>query len=405
MKGKLFVAVLSMSLLTSCGTNSENPDAIEREDIDQTIIDANNKLGFDLLKTVDLNSDGNVFVSPTSLFMALSMVYNGADGVTKQEVAEVLHLSDMETEQLNQANEQLMLLLNDEDRGVELDVGNSIWLNDQYNFQDKFLEDSKHYFHAEIEAIDVSSDKSVERINGWVKDATNGKIDEIISAPLNSYLVTILINAIYFKGAWTHPFDEAATAEHPFQLEDGATTTIPLMRMKKELMYIDHDDFQAIRLPYGENEEMSMQIFLPKENVAISHFQKQFTNEAWKKWNKMFKVQEGTLMLPKFQQEYEATLNESLKSLGMRTAFIEGEANFEKMIEEDDPIWISEVKQKTFIDVNEEGTEAAGVTSVEIRTTSAPVDSFEMKVDRPFIMTIIDEETEMILFMGTIMNP
>lgn len=410
---KMSVIALFVLLLTACGTADQDPidqdddsNVSSSENIDQTIIDANNQLGFDLLSTIESDENGNTFISPTSLFMALSMVYNGADGETRQEMVDTLQLDEIEGDQLNQANASLLAIMNDDSRQAELKMGNSIWLNQEFQFQNDFLENNQHYYHAEMQEIDVADGKSADQINKWVSEATNEKIDQIVDVPLNPDIVAMLINAVYFQGKWTYPFDENRTEEHAFHLEDGSTKNVPLMTLKKSFMYMENGDFQAISLPYGDDEEMSMQIFLPNEDKNIADLQDNLTNKDWKKWKSEFQEQEGTIMLPKFQLEFEASLSKALESLGMKTAFDERQADFSKMVEEDVQIWISEVKQKTFIDVNEEGTEAAGTTSVDIVTTSAQIDPpFEMKVDRPFFMTITDEKTGALLFMGTILNP
>ncbi|MBU5593861.1 serpin family protein [Amphibacillus sp. MSJ-3] len=410
---KMSVIALFVLLLTACGTADQAPidqdddsNVSSSENIDQTIIDANNQLGFDLLSTIESDENGNTFISPTSLFMALSMVYNGADGETRQEMVDTLQLDEIEGDQLNQANASLLAIMNDDSRQAELKMGNSIWLNQEFQFQNDFLENNQHYYHAEMQEIGVADGKSADQINKWVSEATNEKIDQIVDVPLNPDIVAMLINAVYFQGTWTYPFDENRTEEHAFHLEDGSTKNVPLMTLKKNFMYMENGDFQAISLPYGDDEEMSMQIFLPNEDKNIADLQDNLTNKDWKKWKSEFQEQEGTIMLPKFQLEFEASLSKALESLGMKTAFDERQADFSKMVEEDVQIWISEVKQKTFIDVNEEGTEAAGTTSVDIVTTSAQIDPpFEMKVDRPFFMTITDEKTGALLFMGTILNP
>lgn len=410
---KMIVSTLLVLSLVACGTEDNGSDDSDMEgdtNFDKKdyhkIISPNNTLGFHLLEEVDPDEDGNIFISPTSLFMALSMVYNGAEDETKKEIADVLQAENIEIDELNKANASLMSIMNDNSDQVQLDVGNSTWLNAQFHFQDDFAKSNKDYFDAEIEEIDVDDDKSADKINDWVKEATNDKIDEIADAPLDSNMVAMLINAIYFQGEWTNAFDEDETSDETFHLDDGSTKDTPLMKLKEDLMYMENDDFQAVSLPYGDDEEMSMHIFLPSEDSNLKDFQEKLTSDNWGEWQSEFQEQEGTIMLPKFQMEYEATLNKSLEALGMETAFNKDKANFENMVKEDDPLWISEIKQKTFIDVNEEGTEAAGATSSEMETTSAPIDEpFEMKVDRPFFFAITDDETEAILFMGTIYNP
>jgi serine protease inhibitor len=216
--------------------------------------------------------------------------------------------------------------------------------------------------------------------------------------------VAVLINAIYFKGTWTHEFDKNETDARPFHVRDGSVKIVPLMAVTEEFSYLENEKLQAITLPYGDGE-MSMKVFLPKENSSLEEFKTMLTSENWAAWQKEFEVEKGTILLPKFRLEFEASLNEALKSLGMATAFDEN-ANFTKMINEDDHVSITNVKQKTFIEVNEEGTEAAAVTGIEMGITSAPINQpFHMEVNRPFFFAITEDATDTILFMGSISNP
>ena len=241
-------------------------------------------------------------------------------------------------------------------------------------------------------------------INDWVKKSTNNKIDEIIESPLNSDTVTILINALYFKGSWKDEFNKELTEKQTFYLENGKSKNVPLMKLDKKLSYMENEYFQAASLPYSDGK-MNMKVFLPKEHFSLNEFKNLLTDDNWKEWLSQFQKKEGTILLPNFKMEYEVELNKTLKKLGMKTAF-DRDANFSKVIEENVPLWISLVKQKTFIDVNEEGTEAAAVTAIQMDTESAPADQpFYMEVNRPFFFTISVEATGIILFMGSIANP
>ncbi|MFJ7736986.1 serpin family protein [Lysinibacillus sp. NPDC097287] len=409
---KYIVSLVIISLLVfviGCGEGSNSKglkissNAQFGEDDYQKIMSANNQLGFQLLKEASEDEKGNVFISPMSLFMALSMLYNGADGETKEEISKVLHVEGIDVTELNQANASLMSRLNNLSKQIQLNVANSIWLNDNFQFQADFAQSNSDYFNAEIQEINITDSKSPEKINEWVKKSTNGKIDRIVDKPLETELVAMLINAIYFKGDWTHKFDKEQTQKQSFHLKDGTTKDVPLMALNEKLAYLENDKFQAVSLPYGD-EAMSMKVFLPKENSSIEELEDMLTVGSWKQWNSAFIKQIGTILLPKFQLEFEVLLNDTLKNLGMTTAF-ENNANFAKMIQENTSLFISEVKQKTLIDVNEEGTEAAAVTSVSIAETSAPAESFYMKVNRPFFIAITEESTGAILFMGSISNP
>ena len=398
-------------MIAGCGKGKDQnglqiSDNVEFGSTDyEKITDSNNGLGFTVLSEAEPNKDGNIFISPTSLFMALSMVYNGADGVTKDEMAKVLQVEGIEADELNQANASLMNLFHSSSEKIQLNIANSIWLNENFHFQDDFAQYNRDYFNAEIQEIDIFDSESPKMINQWVEEKTNGKIEEIVDSPLDPDLVTVLINAIYFKGDWKYEFDESQTEDRTFYLKDGTTKDVPLMRLEEKLAYMENEALQAVSLPYGEENEMSMNVILPKENVDSEEFQTMLTYENWQKWTSEFQVKEGTLLLPKFQLEYEATLNDMLKKLGMTTAFAKG-ANFGKMIQEGDPLWISQVKQKTYLDVNEKGTEAAAATSVEIVTESFNTDGpFRMEVNRPFVIAITENRSNTILFLGEINNP
>lgn len=414
MKQLVVVPMILLSLIVfiaGCGQREQqgSPKPTSNADFGKndykTIIPANNNLGFQLITDIKANKNGNILISPTSLLMALSMVYNGAEGKTKTEMAETLNMKSIDAVSLNKANASLLATLDKDSDKVQLNIANSIWLNENFHFRDDFAESNRDYFDAKIQEIDVSDSASSKEINSWVNDRTKDKIHKIVNDSLDSNLVALLVNAIYFKGDWAYAFDKKQTRERTFHPEDGTTKDMPLMRLKKKLPYMENDHFQAVSLPYGD-KNMSMKVFLPKENSSLKEFLKMLTSDNWKDWSDQFQKKKGTVLLPKFQLKYDILLNEPLKELGMKTAFDKNHADFSKMIQEDQPAFISKVKQKTSLEVNEEGTEAAAATSVGITTSSATVDGpFRMEVNRPFFVAISDDETGAILFMGSISNP
>ena len=401
--GSLLILTSACGLATNSGSLNGSKDVEFDEDDYKKIISANNKLALNLLPNLESNEKGNIFISPTSLFMALSMVYNGADAETKEEMAQVLNSEGIDIAELNKANASLVSKLHNESEDIDLKVGNSIWLNDKFHFQEEFAQRNRDYYDAEISEIETTDSKSVDLINKWVADSTNNKIDEMVKDPLDQDIVTLLINAVYFKGDWKYKFYQNETVEKPFHLENGTTKAIPLMSLNEELSYMENDHFQAVSLPYGVGD-MSMNVFLPRENSSIQEFEKMLTVENLDKWNSEFYPTVGNVMLPKFKMDYEVELNDSLKKLGMRKAFYQ-EANFSKMIEENNKIQISLVKQKTYIDVNEKGSEAAAATSAIMVPVSKPANTFQMEVNRPFFFTITHQATGAILFMGSIVDP
>ncbi|GGJ73579.1 serpin family protein [Virgibacillus salexigens] len=405
----VFLAAL-IFYISGCGTSKTGTDSVINASFDKQdykkITSANNQLGFQLLNRVKPNDKGNTLFSPTSLFIALSMVYNGAEETTKDEISQILHLENKRSTDLNRANASLLSSLMEQPEGIQLQIGNSIWLNDQFHFQEAFTDKNTDYFNAEIEEIDINNPDAAQKMNDWIKKSTNNKITEITDSPLDPNLVTMLINAIYFNGQWTYAFNEAQTTNRNFHLENGDTKQVPMMLLKEKLNYLENKYVQAVSLPYSEEKKMSMNIFLPKKNTSLSELKTKLTSDIWQQWQSQFQEEEGTVQLPKFQIEYETTLNDALQQLGMTEAFDKQNANFQKMIQENNQLWISDIKQKTYIEVTEQGTEAAGATSIGMETTSAPIDPpFHMEVNRPYFFTITDHETNSILFMGTIYNP
>jgi serpin B len=408
------LCIITILILAGCGEGDdehmeEDPGSavnanMNSEDYEKAA-SANNELGFRLIKEVEADENGNKFISPLSLSMALSMIYNGAEGTTKEEIASVLGSESAELDAWNEQNAALFSALNRDEEQVDLHMANSIWLQDQYHFQQEFAQITSDYYAAQQEEINFQSGEAAKKINDWVEAATNDKITDMVEEPLNPDLIAIIINALYFKGEWTHEFDKNNTEDRPFYLNNGSTEEVPLMSLKEELLYMEKEDFQAVALPYGDEETISMHVFLPNEDTDLEALRESLTDESWKALTTQFQEAKGTVLLPKFELEYEVILNDTLHQLGMEAAFNRNDADFSHMIKEEDSIWIDQVKQKTFIEVNEEGTEAAAATSIEMETTSLPAaDPFYMEVNRPFFFTITDKETGSILFMGEISN-
>lgn len=408
MKKQLVLLGAALLLVSGCGQTNDSSGTDFAEDVEfgkndyQNIILSGNALGMAAMQEIEPNSKGNTFISPTSLYMALSMLYNGADGDTKSEIALVLN-TELAPDEMNRANASLLAMLDKDTEEIQLNAANSIWLNERFHFQQEFAASNQDYFQAEVEEIDVAADESVDKVNDWVKNATADKIQDMVAAPLNTDLVAILLNAWYFKGVWQYEFDAKNTESKKFFAETGTSSEKQFMKMEAELDYLETDAFQAVALPYGEGE-MSMTVILPAEGTSLDRFAGALTSEKWEGWKEEFSEQTVSIELPKFQLSYEIELNKALQNLGMATAFEKG-ANFSKMIEEDDPLWISLVKQKTFIEVDEKGTEAAAATEIDVITESAGPQPISMSVNRPFFIAISDEQTGAILFMGTIYDP
>lgn len=360
--------------------------------------------GFNALKTLSQDDkDKNIFISPASISLALSMLYNGAEGNTKTDMQKTLQFQNIDINTVNKESSALINSLKNPDPKVELSIANSAWIKKGLSPKQTFLDTLKADYNAEASELNFSSPDSSDTINDWVDTNTKGKINSIVPKPLPSNAVLYLINAVYFKGSWTTTFNKDLTEDKDFTDANGKREKTPLMYRNDTMPYFENDDFQSVSLPYGENKRLAMDIFLPKKD--LSSFVQSLNGTTWSEWTTKYQEKEGTLLLPKFKMEYDKSLNKLLTDLGMGTAF-GNSADFTGI---GDNLFISEVKHKTYIDVNEEGTEAAAVTSVGASITSAggPQEDkrFYMEVNKPFFFVIRDTQTTEPLFMGTIQNP
>ncbi|AFY44740.1 serpin family protein [Nostoc sp. PCC 7107] len=371
---------------------------------DTKLVKANNKFGFKLFSEILTaeSSEKNIFISPSSLAIALAMTYNGASGSTQKAMAKTLELQGMSLAEINSNYANLKSLLENPDANVQLNIANSLWVNQDVTLRPDFLQRNQEFYQAKIANLDFKSASALSSINNWVNDNTRGKISKIVDK-IEPNQALFLINAIYFKGQWSEKFDKNQTTEHPFYSASGQKKPHMMMSQTGEYQYYENEQFQAVSLPYGKDKKVSFYIFLPKQNSNVKTFYQNLNAENWEKWLTQFKSQDGFIRLPKFKTDYEVTLNDALKALGMQEAFSK-QANFSEMGKD---LAISQVKHKTFVEVNEEGTEAAAATSVGIVTTSLreKPEPFRMIVDRPFFCAIRDNQTGSILFMGSILEP
>lgn len=393
----LLLSLLCLGLL-QCKRSSHTPRTLTPAEI--SLVQSDNKFGLKLFREIiNQEPNKNVFISPLSVSMALGMTYNGADGETKEAMARTLEISGLSLQEINESYKSLIELLIDLDPKVEVLIANSIWYREELTFEQTFFDICKEYFDALVKGLDFSSPDASKTINGWVEEKTKGKIKKIVDDVIGSQVVMFLINAIYFNGTWTYKFNKNKTVDDLFKLPDGSQKPCKMMKQEGDFQYFSRPDFQAIDLPYGDGY-YSLTIFLPSENNNIDSLIAQLTEENWKEWTSSFSKRSGTLQLPKFTLEYELLLNDVLKALGMEIAFSSTQADFTKMYKPGG-IWIGRVIHKTFVDVNENGTEAAAATVVEM-WRSGP---FSMRVDRPFVFAIRENHSQTILFMGKIVEP
>ena len=366
---------------------------------DNALSEANAKFGFKLLAELyNQNPRTNVFISPLSISIALTMTYNGAAGETKQEMAKALEIEGMDLQAVNQANVELRENLESTDPQIELAIANSIWLRNTFEPKPDFLDRNDRFFGAKIASLDFDDPQALDTINQWANINTQGKIKQILNK-IEPREVMFLINAVYFKGGWKGKFDASKTQEGVFHLLDGSEKQVPMMFHTCNYSYLWAEGFRAVGLPYGRGR-MSMYIFLPEHSSNLDEFLKDLNTENWENWlSRFWNERDLRLIMPRFRLEYEVLLNDALKALGMEIAFIPFQANLEGIAP---LLFIDKVKHKTFLEVNEEGTEAAAVTLVGPPTASSPGPFI---VNRPFFFTIHDNWTNTILFMGIVVEP
>lgn len=403
-----FFAFLASFAFLQCSNKPVEPDEPdeprELTGTEKTLAESSNKFAFKLFREINSEeNDKSLFISPLSVSYALGMAYNGAAGDTREAIQSTLELSGLTLEEVNSSYKSLTEFLTGLDPEVAFLIANSIWYRLGFEVKDEFINLNKTYFAAEVAGLDFNDPEAAGTINAWVSENTRDKIDKIVESPIDPYTMLFLINAVYFKGTWTYEFDKELTTDAPFFLIDGSTAPCRMMHQKSEFSYFANDDVQMITLPYG-SERFSMAILLPAQEININDFAADLDEESWNSWLGSLSEHEVNLSMPKFKLEYEMSLNSVLATLGMEIAFAPFQADFTN-INETPGLYISKVKHKSFVEVNEEGTEAAAVTSIEIGIVSVPPNEIFMRINRPFLFVIYENQANTILFMGKILQP
>lgn len=408
-----FCAAATIALAAACSSSTE-PDAGKPSPTldalpraltagEQRVVGAANDFSFALFRRLSAaQRDSNVFTSPLSASMALGMAMNGAAGTTYDEMRATLGFGASATEsEIGESYKSLIGLLRGLDPGVDFRIANSIWYRTGFPVEQAFLDRGRNWFDARATALDFASPSAVPTINDWVSTSTVGKIPTILDRIENDQ-VMFLINAIYFKGSWRTRFDPARTVTAPFHAISGDQSA-KLMRREGTMRWLQTADFEAVDLPYG-NAAYTMTVVLPAAGKSVDDVAATLGASAWTEWMGQFRDAEVELQLPRFKLEWERGLIPDLQSLGMRAAFVGGGADFSRISSTlGRELYISLVKQKTYVDVNEEGTEAAAVTNVGITLVSAPVRR-SFVVDRPFVFVLRERLSGTILFMGKIVK-
>ena len=401
----LFLIIAWLFILPSCekqpAQDNEIPQIILRKKSAQ-IIEADQAFAFELFREVISASDeDNIMISPLSVSYALGMTYNGAAGTTLDAFNDVLHFGDLNREEVNESYKDLMNQLLHLDDRVEFSIANSIWYRLGYNVLADFISTNQTYFDAMVSELDFSDPQAVDIINNWIEEKTNDKIKDMLDY-IPGDAVMYLINAIYFNAAWKYQFDRDETGPGTFHLQDGNDHETDFMKVNGTFMYTYTENFEAVELPYGDST-FSMVVILPDQEVEIDDLVAMMDVPTWNEWFGDSEMKDVQIELPKFKYGFKDLLNDPLINLGLGVAF-SGDADF-SLITPAGGIYISRVIHQTFIDVQEEGTEAAAATIVELRETAGPPQPVFFHADRPFLYLIKENSTGAIMFMGKVGRP
>lgn len=390
-------------------TSAETPGSAGKprapQRLDPAFLRAVNEFALELTVQLGRQDAGqNVFLSPANVAVALAMTANGARGETLQSMLSALNLNTLDLETVNSNFAALQALLVRDEPGATIAIANALWARAGVAFNADFLQRTQRFYDARIEALDFDQPDAPKTINEWVRRQTNDKIPAIVER-IPEEIILLLMSAIYFNGKWETPFNPEFTQDRPFYLLNGTTKELPTMYRSDDFEYLKGDGFQAVRLPYAGGG-VRMVIILPDADRTLAQLTEQLSIENWESWREQFSVKEGQLYLPRFTTRYDKQLNQALSAMGMTEAFDDGRANFSGMRPVPPALFISQVRHVAYVDVNEAGTEAAAVTSVEMGITSAmPTETFLMQVDRPFFFAIEETSTGSILFTGLITEP
>ncbi len=370
------------------------------------LVSADNRFAFRLFRQIAESTppDSSLFISPLSVAMALTMTYNGAAGTTQEEMATALNVEGFPLGELNASYRGLIDLLRGLDPRVTFEIANSIWYDQAWTFEQPFLDANRAYFDAAVRPLDFASATAAKTINTWVSDRTHGKIPSIVEDPLPPEDVMYLINAIYFKGSWTQQFDKSRSRPAPFLLRDGSSSTVQTMFTGEpaNVRLASAPGVTVLDLPYGGGP-FSMTIVMPHDPAGLDSLVATLTEDRWNAWTAALDSTAVDVSLPKFRFSYGAGLKEALSTLGMPHAFCGLWLTDFTRMRAAGGACITKVKHKAFVDVNEEGTEAAAVTLVGIGITSVGPQS--VNVDRPFLFAIRENLSGTILFLGRVMRP
>ncbi len=395
------------SILSSCNKTENEILPKEPVKIDLTadqvkLIGSENAFAFDLFKGVLNNADvnENIIISPLSISFALSMTLNGATGSTRDAILEALRVNGLTPETINNSCKNLSEALLSVDKRVLISIANSVWTEKNFVVKNPFREILTGYYKAEAKSFDINDSQAPRVINTWIEEKTNGLIKNMVDK-LNYNTVMLLINAIYFKGKWNSSFDKTNSIPSSFYKPGGAAIEVPMMKQKSDFKIFQGDGFILAEFPYGQGNFV-MDILLPDDNNGLNSVIKSMTDNNFKVWISNMSELETYLSFPRFKYGYKKQLKDILSDMGMGVAFSDN-ADFSNISDID--LLINDVTHQAFIETNEEGTEAAAATIVDIGVTSVPLTPFILNINHSFIYIIREITTSSILFMGRVADP
>jgi len=380
----------------------EEAQAIQlKAGLEQKVV-ADNDFAFNLLKqTSSADSESNIFVSPLSVSIAFGMAWNGANGDTRSGIENALKMNEFSIDDINEYYRTMQTELPKIDPSTQLSIANSMWYRQTFPIKQTFLDVNQANFNAYVKGMDFNADWATDTINNWCSAKTKGLIKTILTEPIPEEAVLYLINAVYFKGVWCKKFDKDKTYEGEFLNNSNTYVPVNYMSLKDTFSYYNDDRGEYVDIPYG-NKAFSMTIVLPAAGTAVEEMLNSLNGSVLKEIYSNMNNTEVLVKMPRFKVESEYVLNNILKNMGMTDAFDPDRADFSGI--SDISLYISNVLHKTYITVDEDGTEAAAVTSIGIETTSMPLYKI-FSVSRPFIYLIREKSTGVILFAGVMKNP
>lgn len=391
---------------TKDGPLPGDPVAIDLTLKQKEVVNAANEFAFDLFVPIITDTKGseNIMISPFSITSALSMTLNGAAGGTFDAMKSALRFDGKTLAEINETYRKLIKEMVPVDPRVTIEIANSAWIENKFTAKQAFIDALVKWYLAEVKGIDVTDPGAVDKVNTWIEDKTHDRIKDMLSS-LPDNLAMLLVNAVYFNGKWRYQFDKGDTEDRPFHVTPDNPVQVPVMYQEESFAVTRAENATLIELPYGQGN-YSMVVMLPNEGVSLQEAALTLTPENWAVWMARLPkaITKVELYMPKFKYEYKRNLNDDLARLGMGIAFDPMHADFSN-INDVLQLYITDVLHQTFIETNEEGTEAAAATVVIIGTTSIPQNPPVIDINRPFLYFIRETTTGTIVFMGQVTDP